>query len=106
MYKNINSAFNSSSVYLLASKIISLKYFNWSKLSMGSGVVNFEDFVIKKHDTISKIFNHIESEQIEFNKVDFNFSRCENNISVFKKELNKNEIEYIEKKLKTFLYPL
>ena len=54
----------------------------------------------------SKIFNHIESEQIEFNKVDFNFSRCENNISVFKKELNKNEIEYIEKKLKTFLYPL
>ena len=67
--------------------------------------LNFEDFVIKKQDTISKIFNHIESEQIEFNKVDFNFSRCENNINVFKKELNKNEIEYIEKKLKTFLYP-
>lgn len=67
--------------------------------------LNFEDFVIKKQDSINKIFDHIEYERIDFNKVDFNFSRCENNINLFKRELNKKEIEYIKNKLKDFLYP-
>ena len=46
----------------------------------------------------------IQKAGIEINKVDFNFNRCESNINLFKKELNKNEIEYIEKKLKKYLY--
>lgn len=66
---------------------------------------NFEDFVIKKKETINKIFEHIQRDSVELNKVDFNFSRCENNVNLYKKELHKNEIEYIEKKLKNYLYP-
>jgi len=65
---------------------------------------NFEDFVIKRDETINKIFDHIQCERIEINKVDFNFSRCEGNINVYKKELYKKEIEYIENKLKKYLY--
>ncbi len=65
---------------------------------------NFEDFVIKKQETINKIFDHIQLDRIEINKVDFNFSRCENNINLYKKELYKSEIEYIENKLKKYLY--
>ena len=65
---------------------------------------NFEDFVIKRQETINKIFDHIRCERIEINNVDFNFSRCENNINLYKKELYKSEIEYIENKLKKYLY--
>ena len=66
---------------------------------------NFEDFVIKKTETINKIFDHIGYDRMEINKVDFNFNRCENNINLFKKELRKDEKEFIEKKLKKYLYP-
>ena len=44
-------------------------------------------------------------EMHQINKVDFNFNRCENNINLFKKELRNDEIVYIEKKLKKYLYP-
>ena len=74
------------------------------KLDQKVFFLNFEDFVIKKKETINKIFDHIEHDRLEINKVDFNFNRCESNINLFKKELNKNEIEYIEKKLKKYLY--
>jgi hypothetical protein len=66
--------------------------------------LNFEDFVLKKQETINKIFDHIQQERIEINKVNFDFSRCEKNINLFKSELIKSEIEYIEKKLKKYLY--
>ena len=66
--------------------------------------LNFEDFVIRKQDTINKIFDHIQYERVEISKVDFNFNRCENNINLYKKELNKKEINYIENKLKKYLY--
>jgi len=66
--------------------------------------LNFEDFVIKKQETVNKIFEHIRYDRIEINKVDFDFNRCENNINAYKKELDKKEIDYIEKKLKKYLY--
>ena len=67
--------------------------------------LNFEDFVIKKKETINKIFDHINYERLEINSVNFNFNRCEKNMNKFKEELYNNEIEYIEKKLKKYLYP-
>ncbi len=67
--------------------------------------LNFEDFVLKKQETVNKIFEHIQYDRIEIDKVDFNFTRCENNINAYKKQLDKKEIEYIEKNLKEYLYP-
>tara|TARA_Y100000816_G_scaffold220828_1_gene165821 strand:- start:11333 stop:12313 length:981 start_codon:yes stop_codon:yes gene_type:complete len=75
------------------------------KLDQKVFFLNFEDFVIKKTETINKIFDHIGYDRLEINKVDFNFNRCENNINLFKKELRNDEIVYIEKKLKKYLYP-
>lgn len=66
--------------------------------------INFEDFVINRQATINKIFEHIEYEKIDYKKVNYNFIRCENNINLYKKELNKKEIFKIEDKLKSFLY--
>ena len=66
--------------------------------------LNFEDFALNKQETINKIFDHIQLERIEINKVDFDFRRCENNINLYKSELVKSEIEYIEKKLRKYLY--
>tara|TARA_Y100000816_G_scaffold280556_1_gene254071 strand:+ start:681 stop:1661 length:981 start_codon:yes stop_codon:yes gene_type:complete len=65
---------------------------------------NFEDFVINKIETINKIFDHIHYDRLDINNVDFNFNRCEKNVNKFKKELHNSEIEYIEKKLKKYLY--
>ena len=64
--------------------------------------MNFEDFVIKKTETINKIFDH-GYDRLEINKVDFNLIE-ENNINLFKKELRNDEIVYIEK-IKKYLYP-
>jgi len=66
--------------------------------------LNFEDFVIKKQEMINKIFDHIQLERIEISNVNFDFRRCENNINLFESELVKSEIEYIEKKLRKYLY--
>ena len=66
--------------------------------------LNFEDFALNKQETINKIFDHIQLERIEINKIDFDFRRCENNINLYKNELVKSEVEYIEKKLKKYLY--
>ena len=59
-----------------------------------------------KYTVYALSFNYRQKHKLEINKVDFNFNRCENNINLFKKELHKDEIEYIEKKLKKYLYPL
>ena len=59
------------------------------------------------HDNIVNLTKAFKAFRLlmEINKVDFNFNRCENNINLFKKELRNDEIVYIEKKLKKYLYP-
>ena len=65
--------------------------------------VNFEDFVSENKEVIKKIYDHVEIKEIR-DKNNFDFSKSKNNIYRYKNNLDKNEIEIIEKKLKKYLH--
>ena len=65
--------------------------------------VNFEDFVLENKEVIKKIYDHVEIKEIR-DKNNFDFSKSKNNIYRYKNNLDKNEIEIIEKKLKKYLH--
>ncbi len=66
--------------------------------------INFEDFVLNREDSINKILNHLNIKNYDYKKSNFDFKRCENNCSIFKKELLDDEIQYLEKKLNRYIY--
>ncbi len=66
--------------------------------------INFEDFVLNRKSSLTKIFQFIEKEFENFDEVQFDFKRSENNILIHKKELSENENKYIESKLENYLF--
>ena len=68
--------------------------------------INFEEFVLNRDTSINKILSHINVKNYDYKKSNFNFNRCENNCSIFKKELSNDEIKYLEKNLDRYTYDL
>ena len=66
--------------------------------------IYFEDFVLNRDITLKKIFNFLKIEFDNFEKVNFDFKRSENNVYQYKHRLETHELKYIEKKLSNYLY--
>ena len=66
--------------------------------------INFEDFVLNRKSSLKKIFQFIENEFENFDEVQFDFKRSENNILIHKKELSDSENKFIENKLENHLF--
>lgn len=66
--------------------------------------VNFEDFILNKHQTIKIIFNMLEKDVPDLKKINFDFSKSKKNILIYKNLLTNDEINYIESNLKNYLY--
>ena len=66
--------------------------------------INFEDFVLNRKSSLKRIFQFIENEFENFDEVQFDFKRSENNILIHKKELSDSENKFIENKLENYLF--
>ncbi len=65
--------------------------------------INFEDFASKNQNTLNSISEHIQT-NINFENINFDFSKSKKNILRFKENLSKKEIQIIENNLNKYLY--